>query len=108
MKIVIFEVEPWERETFGDLARDHDVAFEDDILTAELADTHKDAEVVSTFIYSRLDRSVLEKLPDLKLIATRSTGFDHIDTDHCREHGIRVANVPTYGENTEAEHVFAL
>jgi len=108
MKIVILEVEPWERETFGDLARDHDVAFEDDILTAEAAERHKDAEVVSTFIYSRLDRSVLEKLRGLKLIATRSTGFDHIDTDYCRERGIRVANVPTYGENTVAEHVFAL
>ncbi len=108
MKIVNSEVEPWECESFGDLAGDHDVAFEDDMLTADLAEKDKGAEIVSTFIYSRLDRSLLEKLPNLKLIATRSTGFDHIDTDYCREHGMRVANVPTYGENTVAEHVFAL
>jgi D-lactate dehydrogenase len=51
---------------------------------------------------------VLEQFENLKLIATRSTGVDHIDLDHCREKGIEVANVPSYGENTVAEHVFAL
>ena len=30
-----------------------------------------------------LDSGVIEKLPSLKLIATRSTCFDHIDTDYC-------------------------
>ncbi len=68
----------------------------------------RDAEIVSTFIYSKLDRQVLEKLPSLRLIATRSTGFDHIDMEYCAERGIAVANVPSYGENTVAEHVFAL
>lgn len=44
----------------------------------------------------------------MKLIATRSTGVDHIDLESCAEQGIQVANVPSYGENTVAEHVFAL
>jgi D-lactate dehydrogenase len=44
----------------------------------------------------------------LKLIATRSTGYNHIDTHYCAERDIMVSNVPTYGENTVAEHVFAL
>ena len=60
------------------------------------------------FIYSRLDAWVLKQLPNLKLIATRSTGFDHIDAEYCREHGITVGNVPAYGSNTVVEHVFGL
>ncbi len=64
--------------------------------------------LISTFIYSKLDRQVLEKLAAVKLIATRSTGFDHIDIAFCRGRGISVSNVPKYGENTVAEHVFAL
>ena len=51
---------------------------------------------------------MLAQLPRLRLIATRSTGYDHIDMAWCKEHGVKVANVPTYGENTVAEHVFAL
>lgn len=44
----------------------------------------------------------------LKLVATRSTGFDHIDLDYCKDKGITVCNVPVYGDNTVAEHVFGL
>jgi D-lactate dehydrogenase len=42
------------------------------------------------------------------LISTRSTGFDHIDLKECSERNITVCNVPFYGENTVAEHTFAL
>jgi D-lactate dehydrogenase len=108
MKITIFELEEWERQAFERLHRQHDVTLLSKPLSAANASDHDDAEAVSTFIYSRLNRSVLEQLPHLKLIATRSTGFDHIDLDYCEQHDVAVCNVPTYGDNTVAEHVFAL
>jgi D-lactate dehydrogenase len=67
-----------------------------------------EAEILSVFIYSDLNAELLGRLPALKLVATRSTGYDHIDTAYCRGHGIAVCNVPTYGTNTVAEHAFAL
>ena len=108
MKIVMFEMEPWEREAIGAFGGEHEVVFVQEELTRELATEHADAGVVSTFIYSSLDRPVIEAFDRLKLIATRSTGYDHIDLDACRERGVRVCNVPSYGENTVAEHVFGL
>ena len=68
----------------------------------------KSSEVISIFIKSRLDRPALASLPSLKMISTRSTGFDHVDVSAAQEKGIVVSNVPTYGENTVAEHTFAL
>src|SRR3989338_3010588 len=47
-------------------------------------------------------------MPKLKLIETMSTGYNHIDVKECKKRGIVVCNVPTYGENTVAEHTFAL
>ena len=108
MKIVIFELEDWEREAFGRLREEHDLELLSAPLSRQTAADHADADVVSTFIYSRLDRAVLEQFGNLKLIATRSTGFDHIDLEHCGENGVAVCHVPTYGENTVAEHVFGL
>lgn len=108
MKIVVFESEPREAATFEPLNGPDEVELIDAPLREENAPRFEDAEIVSTFIYSRLDRDVLERLPALKAIATRSTGFDHIDTAYCDERGITVSNVPSYGENTVAEHVFAL
>lgn len=108
MKIVVFELEDWEREAFTRLGEEHDLELLSGPLSVDSAAEHADADVVSTFIYSRLDRAVLEQLGNLKLIATRSTGFDHVDLDYCEQHDVAVSNVPTYGENTVAEHVFGL
>jgi len=67
-----------------------------------------DIEVLSIFVHNYIDKKILDKLPKLKLIATRSTGYDHIDVDECKKRNIVVCNVPSYGENTVAEHAMAL
>lgn len=108
MKITIFEVEPWEQEVFTTLAAGHDLTGVEEPLTSQNVDRYTNTEVLSTFLYSDLRGDILKRLRRLKLIATRSTGFDHIDTEYCRQQGITVCNVPTYGENTVAEHVFGL
>jgi len=68
----------------------------------------KETKVLSVFIYSHVTGALLKQMPKLKLIATRSTGFDHIDMKACAKRKIVVSNVPFYGENTVAEHTFAL
>ena len=108
MKIVIFEVEAWERPAFEKLGPDHEVVTLSEALTPHTLADYSDAEIISTFIYSQLDRGVLERFERLRLICTRSTGFDHIDLDFCRERAVAICNVPTYGQNTVAEHVFGL
>ena len=67
-----------------------------------------DCDAVSVFIYSVLNQEVLKKFSRLKYIASRSTGFDHIDVAFCKKKNILVSNVPVYGANTVAEHTFAL
>ncbi|MDE2312507.1 MAG: hydroxyacid dehydrogenase, partial [Patescibacteria group bacterium] len=68
----------------------------------------QDAEILCNFVGSPARADLIGQLPKLKLIATRSTGFDHIDLKICAQRGIMVSNVPTYGENTVAEFTFAL
>jgi len=108
MKIAVFEADERLEESFGELASEHDVRFCEGTLSADNAGDHADAEVVSPFTYSTLDAEVLDQLPALEMIATRSTGYDHIDVERCTERDIVVSNVPAYGQNTVAEHVFAL
>jgi glycerate dehydrogenase len=55
-----------------------------------------------------LRRTILEKLPSLKMIAVAATGTDHIDIDFCRARGIVVANIRDYACNAVSEHVFML
>lgn len=107
MKIVVFEAEERERKAFRELAKHHEVVFVADPLTPQTVQ-HKDADVITTFIYSKLGTDVISQFTNLKLVATRSMGFDHIDTNYCKAHNISVCTVPSYGSSTVAEHVFAL
>nr|MBI5456097.1 hydroxyacid dehydrogenase [Candidatus Levybacteria bacterium] len=108
MKIVFFEVEKWEEDPINSTLSSYQPVLTTEKLDETTVLNYQDAQIISTFIYSKLNKEVLEQLPNLKFIATRSTGFDHIDLNYCKEKGIKVANVPTYGAHTVAEHTFAL
>jgi D-lactate dehydrogenase len=108
MRIAFLEVNDWEIPHLQKKLPEHQTSFHPGKLQEMDAGALQDVAVLSVFIYSQANLSLLEKLPRLRLIATRSTGYDHIDLDACRARGIQVANVPNYGENTVAEHTFAL
>ena len=108
MKVAIFEAEDWERQACLRLTSAHEMRCTREPLDMRTAAAQADAEIVSTFVNSKLGADVLAQFPDLKLIATRSTGYDHIDLDWCAAHSVTVANVPDYGDATVAEHAFAL
>ncbi len=107
-KIAFFEVEDWEKKYIENNFSDFQPILTEEKLDEATITKYQDAEIISIFIYSTLGKEVLEKLPNLKLIATRSTGVDHIDIAACKQRGIVVSNVPTYGEHTVAEHAFGL
>jgi len=108
MNIAMIETEESERQACVHLEPNSRLRYVGEPLDSRNAADFSDAEVASPFVNSRLDASVLSNFPRLKLIATRSTGYDHIDLQYCRTHGIVVSNVPDYGDSTVAEHVFAL
>lgn len=109
MKIALFELEDWEQaELHKRLFEGCELHLSTQPLNERTLAEENDAEIVSVFVHSALNGATLEKLTKLKFIATRSTGFDHIDLERCRERGILISNVPSYGENTVAEHTFAL
>ena len=74
----------------------------------ELRDIEADAKAVSVFIHSRVGADFLAAHPGVKLITTRSTGYDQIDVAECTRLGVTVCNVSSVDENTVAEHTFAL
>ncbi len=107
-KIAFFETEEWEKPYLKDKLRNYKLYFFDDIMNENNAGKAKDADIISVFIYSNVNKKILSRFKNVKLIATRSTGFDHIDLRECKKRNIVVCNVPNYGENTVAEHTFAL
>ena len=110
MKIAFFEVTQKEKNYIKKkLSRNFDLQFYQEPLTDGFdSKAILDASVISPFIYSVVSAKIISRIKKLKLIATRSTGFNHIDLTAAKKRKVAVANVPYYGENTVAEHTFAL
>jgi len=109
-RIAFFGVKSWERKIIETEIINLD-ATGVGIFEAELQDNlemAKNYDIISVFIYSKVDKTTLDKLPNLKMVATRSTGVDHIDVEECKKRKIEVMNVPVYGSNTVAEYAWAL
>ena len=108
MKVAYFFQEAWEEEYVRKGLPNDTVAFYSGTLADNAAVSEAEASAVSIFVNSTMGEKEMERFPNVKLIATRSTGFDHIDLGAARKRGIVVSNVPFYGENTVAEFTFAL
>jgi len=108
LTVAFFETEDWGKPIISKELKTHNIKFFSEELNKNNIAKIKDTDILSVFIYSKITKEILGKLPKLKLVATRSTGYDHIDIEECKRRNIKIANVPTYGENTVAEHTFAL
>jgi glycerate dehydrogenase len=56
----------------------------------------------------RITEEALQQLPNLKFVTVTATGFDCVDSSAAKRRGIPVSNVPIYGTDSVAQHVFAL
>jgi glycerate dehydrogenase len=70
--------------------------------------THAAGSTVVVTNKVKLPAVLLEKLPQLKLVAVAATGVDHVDLDAARRLGIGVCNVRDYATHSVPEHVFAV
>lgn len=108
MKIAFFETTEGDELAMTRFLDGADVVFHKEKLCQDTVTMAQDAEIVSVFINSEVHKEVIDLLPSLKLIATRSTGYDHIDCAYAASKGIAVATVPAYGSRTVAEFAFGL
>lgn len=108
MKIVFTSVNDEDINFYKNNLKGHNLRFFkkqiEDINLKEI----KDAQILSVFVYDKLNKDILSEFENLKLVITRSAGYDHIDLDYCRKHGIKVAHMPAYSPKSIAEHTLAL
>jgi D-lactate dehydrogenase len=104
VKTCFVETESLEEEFFrAELSGEHELIF-----VGALEEAPADVEILSVFVHSTVTPEFLEAHPALRLIVTRSSGYDHIALAEAGARNITVCRVASYGENTVAEHSFAL
>ena len=74
---------------------------------ADVVSRLHDAEIV-LLNKVKITENILAQCPSIKLICVLATGYDVVDTEAAKRHGVTVCNVPAYGTNAVAQYTFAL
>lgn len=107
--IALFDVHALDQDYFKEqLGNDFELVMSELGLDDQTVDGAKEAEVLSVHVTSPVTAAIMERLPKLKHVACRSTGYDHVDLAYAKDHGITVSTVPSYGDETVAEYAMML
>lgn len=73
----------------------------------ETFERSKDSEILITN-KTRLDADMIARLPKLRYIGVLATGYNVVDIEAARRHGVTVTNIPAYSTQSVVQQVFAL
>ena len=112
MKMLIFDYRESEKQYFKTHKYpNYDITFYSDNLTdkTELSEEEfNETQIISIFVSSQITESVLKKFKNLRIIATRSRGYNHINVQACADRNLALLNVNGYGKRSVAQYTIAM
>ena len=112
MRIALFSARSYERALLDELnvGYGHELAYFETPLGPETASLASGFPAVCVFVNDIVDANVLGRLAEggTRLVATRSTGYNHIDAQAAVSLGIKVVRVNEYSPNAVAEFAVGL
>lgn len=112
MKVAVFSTRRYDKSllTQANAAAGHELVFIQDRLTSETAALAAGCAAVCVFVNDNVDAQVLELLAQqgTRLVATRSTGYNHVDAAAAARLGVEVVRVTDYSPHSVAEFAVGL
>jgi D-lactate dehydrogenase len=114
MKTAVFSARRYDKTMLADAnavaGAGHELRFLEDRLTRATAPLAEGCEAVCVFVNDNADAEVLGILAQqgTRLVATRSTGYNHIDAQAAQRLGIAVVRVTDYSPHSVAEFAAGL
>lgn len=110
MKVLAYSYREDEDRFFAEFAELYGIELTTcrDGVSLENADLAKGFDCIS-IITTKVEAPLVDKLADngVKLISTRTIGYDHVDVARCKERGVRVSNV-SYAPESVADYAIML
>lgn len=113
MKILFYDTKPYDRESFELLNGEYPtvkIDYLDADISSSTASLARGYDAVCVFVASLVTSQVIEALSGagVRLILLRCAGFNNVDIEAAKRHGITVMRVPGYSPEAVAEHAAAL
>lgn len=112
MKPIIYITQKLPEQAVSELQKSYEVRMWHDEQTSaprkELLAQVKEAQALWTMLSNQVDRELFEAAPNLKIVTNLAVGYNNIDLDAAREHGVIVTNTPDVLTEATADLTFAL
>ena len=114
INMLVFEYRDNEQKFFAENKFDNfNIMFYSECLNKEFLktlpqDVIDSTNIISVFINSEVTEEVINSFKNLRIISTRSTGYDHINIDVARKRNIAVVNVENYGSTSVAQFTIGI
>ena len=114
MKILFFSAKPYDRVFFDECNKSYgfELEFWETHLGPHIVDAIKSNvyDAVCVFVNDKLTAPVISALAErgIKVIALRCAGFNNVDMEAVKQHGLRLCRVPAYSPEAVAEHAVAM
>lgn len=112
MNVTFFSTQQFEPFIFDQVNQEHRhvINYQRYHLNDETIEAVPKTEVACCFVNDKINRFVIDGLKErgVKLIALRSSGYNHVDYAYALKNEISVCRVPAYSPHAVAEHTIAL
>ena len=113
MKILFYDTKSYDRDSFQQVLKEYPdlvIEYTKSDLDPRTAPQAQGFDAVCAFVSSDIGTRTVDILHQkgVKLILMRCAGFNNVDLDTARKHGIRVMRVPGYSPEAVAEHAMAM
>lgn len=110
--IAFFGTKPYDKASFTEKNKEYeyDLRFYEGHLSLNNVILTKDADAVCIFVNDTADAKVIGKMAEngVKLLALRCAGYNNVDLNAAKAHGLTVVRVPAYSPYAVAEYTVAL
>ena len=112
MKILFFSAKPYDKHFFDLYNKPFgfEIEYLETHLGPHIVNAVQDEKAVCVFVNDKVNAEVISVLAEkgVKIIALRCAGFNNVDLEAARSHGLRVCRVPEYSPQAVAEHAVAM
>lgn len=110
MKVVVYHVRQDERLFFDEMNQHHLLQLIEAPLSLATVDKAQGQDAVCCFVTDCLNSEVIHALAErgVRLVALRSSGFDHVDLIAAKRAHLTIVRVPCYSPEAIAEFAVAL
>ena len=98
------DIEPKYFDRVKKLFKSYEFVLRDD---PQLSDYLKNTDVIFAKIFTKIDKELIDAVPNLKYIGVLSTAFDAIDARYARQKNVSVCNLGGYSTEAVSEFFFA-